>query len=446
MRRQLFATFVFLVGLASISAVLAQPVPVPPSDPSTPPRTLPPLTSGVIPASGTAPVPISRETTLSKLEPLAAYPMTTQQSVRSVLYGSNWLTRMNQPQGRFTPGYIPALRQPMEGDHDLKQAQAALALAQAAKFAGDDRQNVVASQAVLTLLAATKADPSDPNCRVPVRSSMSCNRVGFAAVLALAIYDLPAADESLRAEAEKLCEFIRKQLRPDGSIHYCDSPTDVPTQLDPAGVNEYPGFALQALATSNRLRPAEWKLEALRKSLPHYRAWFKSHPHPMLAATLTPAFAELYFQTKLPDASSAVFEMNDWLVELQYRTTDPRRPVWAGGFKGWVNGQTTDAAPGVECGMYLQSISCAFQVNRLAQELNRDEREARYRQSATDAAQFLSGLQYLETNTRHFADGFRSQVLIGGFYLSTSDGNLRIDATAIAITGMIRFLGSGAEK
>ena len=447
MRRRVFLT----VGLFTVFSVTAfgfgQPIPVPPPStdpvPITPPRTLPLWTTGVVPAAGTAPVPVSRETTLSKFEPLAAFPMSTQIAVRSVLYGSNWLTRMNQSQGRFIYGYIPALRQPMEGDNDLKQALAAMALAQAAKFAGDDRQGVVASQAVLTLLAATKPDPSDGNSRVPIRSSMSCNRVGFAAVLVLAIYELPAADDSLRADAARLCEFLRKQLRPDGSVHYCDAPTDVPTQIDPEGVTEYPGFALQAIATSNRVRPAEWKLEALRKGLTHYRAWFKAHPHPMLAATLTPAFADLYFQTKSPDAADAVFEMNDWLVALQYHTTDPRHPMWAGGFKGWANGQTTQAAPGCEGGAYLQSVSCAFQLNRDVPDANR---EARYRQSATDAAQFLNGLQYLEANTRHFADGFRSQMLIGGFYLSPMDGNLRVDATAWALTGMIRYLSSGAER
>src|SRR5262249_38722322 len=157
---------------------------------------------------------------------------------------------------------------------------------------------------------------------------------------------------------------LHKQCRPDGSIHYTDEPTDVPAQVDPAGVNEYPGYALQALAVSNRVRPAAWKAQAVNKGLEFYRGWFKAHPHPMLAATLTPAFAELYLQTRAPEAASAVFEMNDWLAELQYRTTDPRHPTWAGGFKGVANGQPLETAPGFETGIYLQSLACAYHLNR----------------------------------------------------------------------------------
>jgi hypothetical protein len=36
-------------------------------------------------------------------------------------------------------------------------------------------------------------------------------------------------------------------------------------------------------------------------------------------------------------------------------------------------------------------------------------------------------------------------MLIGGFYLSPADGNLRIDATGTALSGVLGFLASGAE-
>ena len=70
-------------------------------------------------------------------------------------------------------GPVPARLQPVTaatdpGDHDLTQARAALALAQCAKFSGDEKQAAMASQAILTLLAATKIDPADPNCRIPI--------------------------------------------------------------------------------------------------------------------------------------------------------------------------------------------------------------------------------------------------------------------------------------
>ena len=177
-----------------------------------PPVLQPPAPAAMPPVAAAGPMDPAPENgpELGRFEPLAAFPHTTQAAVRSVLLGASWLTRMNQPHGRFQYGYLPALRQPMDGDHDLKQARAALALAQAARFTGDERQTAVAGQAILVLLAATRVDPADPGCRVPLAFSFTCNRLGFAALLASSIYAFPGSDEKLLAEAERLCGFLRK--------------------------------------------------------------------------------------------------------------------------------------------------------------------------------------------------------------------------------------------
>jgi hypothetical protein len=380
---------------------------------------------------------------LSKFEPLAAFPAVTQFSVRGVLLGSAWMVNMHQPHGRFLHGFNPALRKPMAGEHDLKQARCALAMSQAAKFSGDPKQAAVASQAILALLASTKPDPANANVRVPVQSSLVCNRVGFAALLAMAIYELPGAGEKLTDEAERLCNFVRTTLRANGSVHYTDGSNDTPTQLDPAGVNEFPGFALQALAVSNRVRPAEWKKEAVQRGVAHYGALFRKSPHPMLAATVTPAATELYLQTKLNDLATVVFEMNDWLCALQIPSTDPRAPQFAGGFRVIANGQATGQPPSaVETALIVQSLSCAYHLARAAGDPGR---ERKYRPALDGAVEFLCGMQFLEANTRHFENTFRTSVLLGGFHLSPADGNLRTDATACAVTGLLRYLSSGAE-
>jgi hypothetical protein len=404
---------------------------------------MPPVT----PAAATAPAPSTApakaaEAPISRFEPLAAYPLPTQNAVRSILLGSAWLTRMNQPHGRFLYGYRPSLRQPMAGDDDMAQARAALALARAARFTGGGRETAVAGQAILTLLASTKLDPADPECRVPVHRWILCNRVGFASLLALAIYELPDADDKLVGEAERLCGFLRKQLRSDGSVDCTGGAAEDAAKLLPK-LGEYPGLALQALAAANRAKPAAWKVEALRKGLSHYREVFKKSPHPMLAATLTPAFTELNLQTRLPEAATAVFEMNDWLIGLQYATTDPRHLLEAGGFRDWANGQPSETEPGAECGLHVQSLACAYHLSRHGTDLNR---AARYRQALLDAVQFVLGLQYIESNTRHFENNFRANMLIGGTHLTPTNGDLRIDATAEAMSGLLRFLSSGAEK
>jgi len=439
MRRVLIAGLVLAAAGAAVVAV-AQTPGTPPEATPTPPRTIPAVPTTPTPAPAT---PAASQPPLAKFEPLAAFPPLTQTAVRGVLLGADWMTRMNQPQGRFLFGYNPALRTSMPGDHDLKQARAALALAQAAKFGGDEKQAAMAGQAILTLLTATRVDPADPNCRVPVHSSLVCNRVGFAATVALAVYELPAADAKLVAEAEKLCAFLRKQCKADGSVDYTDSPDDDPGKTDPEGVNEYPGLALHAIAAGDRVKPEAWKAEAVKKGVEFYRAYFRTKPHPMLAATVTPACAELYLKAKTPEAAACAFEMNDWLCGVQIAANDPRTPQWAGGFRAVADGRAAETPPGPETGLYVQSLAYACQLTRLTPDL---QRFVKYKTAAADAVQFLTGLQYLETNTRHFDHAFRATMLVGGFHISPTDGNLRIDATATAVTGLVRFLGSGAER
>lgn len=444
MRRVLLASAG--VGMLVAVAVTAQPPSVPPAVPAAPPTApVPPKPPEPLPMLGTppsaAPVPATSDIPLARFEPLTAFPPVTQYSVRAVLLGSAWMGKRHQSHGRFSYAYNPALRQEMTGDHDIRQAQAALAMAQAAKFAGDAKQAAVASQTVLALLASTKVAPNEPNCRVPVAMSVVCNRVGFAAALALAIYELPKPDEKLLDDAERLCEFVRRCLRTDGSVHYTDGVNDVSSQIDPNGVNEYPGVALQALAASNRVRPAGWKKDAVTRGVSYYATYFRSKPHPILAATVAPAACELYAQTKQPELVPAVFEMTDWLCSLQIAPTDSRSPQWAGGFRA-PGATAADPLPTPETGLFLHALSSAYALTRATADLTR---EARYRTAAADAAQYLCASQFLETNTRHFDNAFRASALIGAFYLSPTDGNLRIDATGCAVNGLLRYLATVAQ-
>jgi hypothetical protein len=441
MRRVVFAVGILILLVVAVSAqppLPAAPAPPPVAPPAAPGDAAPPRPPQPLPAPGGA-----AELPLSRLQPHDTYPAVTQFSVRGVLLGAAWVAKMHQPHGRFLHGYDPALRQPVPGEHDLKQARAALAMSQAAAFSGEKRHAAVARQAILALLSSTVLSQTDSNCRVPVQASYVCNRVGLAAVLALAIYERPGAEEKLTDDAERLCNFLRTQLRADGSVHYTDGASDVPAQIDRAGENEYPGLVLHALAVGARVRPAEWKKEAVRRGVAHYREVFRARPNPTLAATLTPAACELYLRTNLPEAAAAAFEMNDWLCGLQIGPTDPRTPQYAGGFRAAANAQAVGDPPATAAtALCVQSLACAYRLTRATGDL---AREAKYLPALQAAANFLCGLQYLELNTRHFENAYRTAMLIGGFHRSPADGGLRTDGTACAITGLLSYLSSGAE-
>jgi hypothetical protein len=443
MRLRLISAGLFVASIVAAVAAFAQQPPIPPAagvpgQTNTPPAVTVPQS---VPGTPTNPaLALRSDAPLSKFEPLSVFPVQTQTAVRSSLLAAHWLTRMNQSHGRFIAGFNPALRQPLQRDNDVFQARAALAMAQLARFTGDEKQGVVASQAILTLLSTTKSDAA---CRTPTQSPQICNRVGLAATLALAIYALPNASDALIADAELLCEYLHKQCQADGSVVSKDGGAEAATENDGVNGSEYPGLALQAIAAGNRVRPAPWKNDVLKKALAYYRNVFHAKPHPVLAAALTPAFADFYVQTKTTDPAAFVFEMNDWLCRLQIPGNDPRLPQWGGGFRCVVNGQQTDTPSGPETGFFLRSLSCACQVARNTPDL---ERFDKYKTAAMDASQYLSELQFVESNTRHFESAFRANMLIGSFHLTPTDGTVRVDATGTAVSGLMQFLETVADR
>jgi hypothetical protein len=387
---------------------------------SPPPGLLPPSITGkpapeaVTPAAATVP----KQPAIARFQNLQNVPPETASTVLAMRSSAEWLAKRQLAHGRFLFGVNPALRTPIDGDTDFRQAVAAWAVCQAANFTGDEKLTACGAQAVLTLLTQTKDG-------VPMPANG--NPVGFGATLALAIFALPTADAKLLGEAEKLCDQLRKQIQTDGSIA-CSDPADADC------LNVYPGLALQALAASRRPKPE------VAKALAFYRAKFKAAPHATFAGTMIPAAVEYCLESKDGAAAAAAFEMADWLSAVQYGKGDVKHVLWAGAFRTDVS---PTAEPGFESAHAARGLAAACQLIR--QGVPDVARYQKYRPATVEALAFLRGLQYSVDNTGHFATDFRSQYLLGGVRAGLTDGNIRADATALAELAMQRFLESGAE-
>jgi hypothetical protein len=348
--------------------------------------------------------------------------------------GADWLCRTNQADGRFMHGYLPALKAPLEGDHYLRQAGAAFALARVAHFLDQKRYAAVARQAILTLLLETTTDPQEPHVRHTTLPPLLINRLGAAGMLVLAINQLPSPGDDLLEQSEQLCAFIRKQQRIDGALCYADPAAQA--EIDPEGINYYPGEALYGLMCSQQYRPAAWKTEVVRKALPYYRSWWRAHKTMTLVPWQTAAYAEAYLLTKEQAFAEFVCEMNDWVCGLQYTQLDPHHPLWIGGFRETTGGNSISSAPQVTSACYAEGLAEACRMARQAGDRNRNQQ---YREALERALQFLTTLQYTEANTQHFADWYRP-VLVGAFHASHQDGNLRIDYTQHAVSALVQYL------
>jgi hypothetical protein len=415
-----------LAGFATWSLLRGQPPtglrlePIAPPARPAPPAAPPP---SVAPAPTPAAVPAAGRD-LAKLSPLQ------RQMYLSVLSGADWLHRANREDGRFVSGYLPAVNLVMEGDHYLRQAGAALALARAARFTADKNYTARATQAVLTLLSDTTNDPREPDVRYTALPSAVINRLAAAGLLVLAINELPAPQDDLLKQSEQLCNYIRKQQQPDGSLAYADGAED------PDGINSYPGAALYGLMHSQQYRPAAWKTDVVRKALAYYRPWWQAHKSMAFVPWQTAAYAEAFLLTKEQPFADCVHEMSDWLCGLQYERLDPRRPFWVGGFMSYADGKQVEAAPDIASAACAEALAEACRVARETGDLLHYRR---YSEALERSLQFLTTLQYTEATTQHFADWYR-QKLAGGFHASDKDGNLRIDYTQHAVCALIQYL------
>ena len=432
MRRRIFT----VCGLVLTGFALAQTPPTAPAP--KPPGLLPPSVTGkphepVVPVAATTPkaVPADRFKT-------PGYPAETLAAVQSCQEAAGWLTRMSKADGRFLAGLDPTLPYRELPGTDFSQACAALALARAAKFTGDEKAAAVASQSCLTLLTLTKADATDPSMRVPTLAADRGNKVGFAAVLATAIYDLPNPDAKLVAEADKLCKFLYTRLRSDGSVHYAEGEGS-PTKTDPDGVNTYPGLCFQAIMASDRVTTEAWKRDALSRGVKCYREVFKAAPTPELCGCLLPAVCDYALRVKdAKDATAFAFEMADWLCDRQYTATDARNLRWVGAFKPTAGDEPTAR---MCCG--LEGLCAAVTLTAQVPDATR---YARYRKAVREGLVFARSLQFGAVNGAHFDPKFRAQFLDGGAFGSPTDGMLRCEYTAGLLCAELRYLESGAER
>lgn len=254
----------------------------------------------------------------------------------------------------------------------------------------------------------------------------------------MAIYELPDASADLTQCGEELCQFLKANLKSDGSIALSEETPSAEI------VNQYAGPTMYALAMSNRAKPEKWKSEALAKGFIYYRKYFQANPHPHFVPWMTAAWAECHLQTKESVYAEFVFELNDWLEKLQYDGSDRNKAMWRGGFPSVADGKMVFTAPTIETAIYAQSFADACRMLRNMERPDTD-RYARYRTCVHRALQMLTTLQYASENTGHFTPAFRPNV-VGAFYPTHTDGTIRTDHTAMAVSAFAQFLIAGADK
>jgi len=387
-------------------------------------------------------VPTSRVPAVdSKPRDDKSVPESAQPIYYSAARALEWLKLTNKPDGHFVYGFQPALRVRLDGDNLLSQAGATFALARAARYFRDPRGAAIAKQAALTLVNLEwMDDPEDKSVRYPVPPPSAINRLSANGMMLSAIFELPGPEsyKDLLDQADRLANYLRKQQRDDGSLFVAVGNNVIHGSSDEADA-DHAGWALQGIIRSHKHRPAEWKLDLLRKARPYYHTLWQGKKNLSTVCSHTPAYAEAYVQTRDPDFADTVFKMNDWLIDLQYREdADSSRKHWTGGFPARADRKD---APDISSALTAESLADACRVAKHFGDLPRLQR---YERALLINLHFLRGLQYTPAKAEHFVDAFRPSIL-GAFHASHHDGNLRIDYTQHALCAMVQYLEGVVE-
>ncbi|MBX9653390.1 terpene cyclase/mutase family protein [bacterium] len=352
---------------------------------------------------------------------------------------SDWFLAVQNADGSFRYGWEPALDQDLLEESLIRQAGAAVAVSRCAALMNDDRLESAATRAIEYLLLQTKRAEGKFPTRRSAAPYQLVHPVGFSGLLLLAIMEHPSPTEAMRTGASELANYLRMRQRPDGSIRLSSS--DDPAEDDEddrehPGMPYYPGEALLALAKYESKNQVSPNNQAVRKSRDFYwRVWRRSK-EPAFVPWQTAAHAELVSCTKDRASAEFVFEMNDWLIQLQYR--EDARAGWVGGFAAYVEGEMVAVEPGISSASYAESLADALRVARVMKD---SVRERKYTEALFGVLRFINQLQYEPAGVSHFVPEYRSK-LVGGFRAGLRQGTVRIDFTQHATLAMCNILAA----
>ncbi len=368
----------------------------------------------------------------AKPTPIPTHPIQFQ-VFQAAKRGEDWLFRIHGAKGRFSPGLLVDVQKEIEQDSLIKQAVGAMALARVGKIFNDPRHEARSLQTILTLMEETAPDASEPGTRVTRAPSLVLNKLAGAATLAMAIYELPNPPKDQLDHAEQLIDGLRKWIKADG-LFQNDGWILSPEDMD--GPTSYPFMVICALVRSHRQQPEAWKLETAQRAFSVYSHKWLEQKQLGSSGWLVQAGVDLHTLNKDKATAEFVLGVCTGLSTLQYDKIDPRRGGYYGGFRNWSAGQVQDQAPTSTTAAAVEALGLGW---RLAQRVGDVTRHESIQESLERGLQFLATLQYVETNTKHFAEWYVPG-LLGGVRQGPKEGKLRLEATSHALLAWSNYL------
>jgi hypothetical protein len=345
---------------------------------------------------------------------------------------TTWMWESLRDNGRMTYLYWPSQGREAPGrDNLIRQFMATIALGRVASAVGDAE------------LQQRSAGNIDYNLRtyyvqegklglVRLRDKV---KLGSVALAALAIVEHPQRSQWQSQEAA-LLRTVEALWQEDGSFQTFYAPADRNDNQ-----NFYPGEALLLWATLISQAPDPKLLNRFMKSFEYYRAWHldeavKGRRNPAFIPWHTQAYYIVWKQTKDEELRDFVFEMNDWLLDVQ-QWDSARYPDTRGRFYA----PDRDYGPphASATGVYLEGLVDAYS---LASQVGDVERAKTYSYAIRKGLRSSMQLQFADDIDMFYVS--KRERVFGGLRTTVYDNQIRCDNVQHTLMATLKILDSGA--
>tara|TARA_R110002096_G_scaffold299503_6_gene494134 strand:- start:30926 stop:32815 length:1890 start_codon:yes stop_codon:yes gene_type:complete len=380
---------------------------------------------------------------------------------------ATWMWASLHDNGRMTYLYWPSLGREAPGrDNLIRQFMATIALGRSAA-ATNNAELWQRSAANIDYNLRTYYSQEDALGLVTLREKV---KLGAVALAALAIVEHPQRGR-WKEQEDSLRRTVDALWQPDGSFRTFHKPVDrndnqnfypgealllwatlISQSPESEPATPEPNSATENSATENLGRPApapesptqnaEPKLLArFMKSFAYYRAWhldesIRGRRNPAFIPWHTQAYYLVWQTTKNPELRDFIFEMNDWLLDVQ-QWDSARFPDTKGRFYAPDHDYGPPHASAT--GVYLEGLVDAYS---LAVDVGDNTRAAQYSDAIRKGLRSSMQLQFADDIDMFYVS--KRERVFGGLRTTVYDNQIRCDNVQHTLMATLKILESGA--
>jgi len=358
---------------------------------------------------------------------------------------SDYLFNNLHPDGRMTYKYWPSRGQESDGNNMIRQWMATVAMGRIARRETDPAVSAAKLERVAQNIRYNLSKfYGDDNGNGMIIEHVSNNSVklGAVALAGLAIVEHPGRAEWATYE-KGLLKTMDTLWHDDGSFRTFYRPANRGMHDN---ANFYPGEALLLWATLYEQTGDDALLQRILKSMRFYKDWHLKNRNPAFIPWHTQAYYKVWEKLQQKGASPVtdevkawVFEMNDWLLDVQQwddqkdfpdtmgRFHDPKRPF------GPPHSSST--------GVYLEGLIDAW---RMAKATGDAARQENYRRAIVRGLRSVTQLTFLDDVDMFYIA--KRDIVRGGVRTTVYDNEVRVDNIQHNLMGIQKILDYMPEE